>query len=154
MNDTDLRPSDFTTIDSFPLRWRWTQATHAILPPRALATIHPLTVAAATRLGPVAARLCSEDKFNQPTQSLNTESLMVHDVAAWLGALPVKPDQLVIVSWANDTAVQTQWDTFVAYWDDFCYPSSDDVAVWTPSNEWVLCYRHYERFEFRSRAAA
>ena len=37
--------------------------------------------------------------------------------------------QTVIVHWDNTTAVETTWEVFAHYWDDFCYPSSDDVDI-------------------------
>jgi hypothetical protein len=75
-------------------------------------------------------------------------------VEGWLGALPVPPDQVVIVSWDRETAVQTDWQFFCRFWDDFCYPSSDDVTVTTTGDDWLVCYEHFEVLTFYRRQRA
>ncbi len=71
-----------------------------------------------------------------------------------LEALAISPSDPVIVSWDRQTAVITQWATFVRHWDAFCYPSSDDVTVWSPSDDWTLCYRHFQVLEIGRRRPA
>ena len=39
-------------------------------------------------------------------------------------------------------AICVSWGVFCEYWDDFCYPASDDVAIWSLSQEWFLIYDH------------
>jgi hypothetical protein len=58
------------------------------------------------------------------------------------------------VRWDASTAVRTTWDVFTEYWDDFCYPSSDDVEVFPQSGEWLLLYHHWEQFEWGHRRQA
>ena len=50
----------------------------------------------------------------------------------------------VILSWDEETALNTTWGTFAHYWDDFCYPSSDDLVVFPDHLEWCVFYAHYE----------
>jgi hypothetical protein len=69
-------------------------------------------------------------------------------VRAWLTTLPVEPGASILLSWDVETAVATDWQTFLAYWDDFCYAGSDDVTVWSPGAPWYLCYDHEEVFRF------
>jgi len=40
------------------------------------------------------------------------------------------------------------WSVFCEYWDDFCYPSSDDVNIFLGNGEFFLRWHHYEVFEF------
>jgi hypothetical protein len=40
------------------------------------------------------------------------------------------------------------WDTFVKYWGDFCYPSSDDVEIFAEGGPLVLRWRYDEIFEY------
>jgi hypothetical protein len=42
---------------------------------------------------------------------------------------------------------------FVGRWDDFCFPSSDDVTVYPADERWLLEYAHREEFVFRRAAA-
>src|SRR3712207_6991725 len=55
--------------------------------------------------------------------------------------LPAEPPDWVIVRWDESTAVRTTWEVFTRYWDDFCYPLSDDVAVFPDSGAWLLLYQ-------------
>ena len=64
----------------------------------------------------------------------------------------IAPTEAVLISWDARTAAMTDWELFVAHWDDFCYPASDDVTVFPLGGEWVLCYHHYEVFQFRQTA--
>ena len=45
-------------------------------------------------------------------------------------------------------AICVSWGVFCQYWDDFCYPASDDVTIWPLSEEWFLIYDHSEKFFF------
>ena len=74
------------------------------------------------------------------------------DVRERLRGLPPAPDERVLVLWDARTALVTEWAVFVESWDDFCYPSSDDVSVLPLVDDWVLCYRHYEVMQFRTRS--
>jgi hypothetical protein len=43
------------------------------------------------------------------------------------------------------------WGIFCKYWDDFRYPSSDDLLVWSQQEDWFLYYGHHEIFEYGTR---
>jgi len=86
------------------------------------------------------------------------ESRMVHvaeDPAAaraWLGSLPIAADSRVFVAWNRTTGLSLPWREFIAYWDDFCYPSSDDIFVFPQLGSGTLAWNHYEVFEFAENA--
>jgi len=65
-----------------------------------------------------------------------------------LTALPIASEQRIVVEWDRVDVLETSWRTFRDYWDDFCYPSSDDVTICPVDGGWVLCYHHWERFSF------
>lgn len=50
----------------------------------------------------------------------------------------------VFISWNRSTVVYTTKEIFIKFWDDFCYPSSDDVTVISELTNWVLLYNHIE----------
>jgi hypothetical protein len=129
------------TIQEFPLAWRWTQSSHTVLPPDVLARIRPLSSSKAAQVHQSSSRPHSgaADCFSTEDET---------SVRTWLRR--VQPDLLatVFVSWSADLAVETSWDIFTEYWDDFCYPSSDDVTVVPVAGSWRLIYHHYEQFEF------
>ena len=143
-----LTESDFVPLETFSLAWRWTQESHASLPAATLARIRPLAAEPAALIAPEATELC----IGGDTATLRSAAGDPARVRDWLATLPVEPTATVLASWDVETAVVTDWQTFVAYWDDFCYPSSDDVTVWNPQGAWYLCYDHEEVFRFGRRA--
>ncbi len=54
----------------------------------------------------------------------------------------------IYIVWSPKLAVETTTDIFIKYFDDFCYPSSDDISIWPASNSWLLQYHHYEALSF------
>ena len=135
----------------FPLSWRWTQESHAVLPANILATIHPLTKPEADALTGQAQALWALDASARTSRF----AAFPEDhgkVQRALAALSIAPTTSVIVYWSTGLAVRTLWSTFTAFWDDFCYPSSDDVVVWPDLGSWALHYGHDEWFSFWRQA--
>lgn len=64
----------------------------------------------------------------------------------WLKGIRLTP-QRVTISWDRDRALNLPWSIFCEYWDDFCYPSSDDVDVFLENGKCFLRWTHYEVFE-------
>jgi len=75
----------------------------------------------------------------------------VEEIQRWLFTCSSDSNQTVIVSWDNNLAALVKWKVFCEFWDDFCYPSSDDVAIFPLSEEWMLFYSHSECFDFGKR---
>jgi hypothetical protein len=128
------------TIQEFPLAWRWTQRSHSVLPAEVLAGIRPLSASEAAGVSTAA-----------PAESATVVSRSASDsvdVRHWLRSVQPDSQARVYISWNRDWAVETSWHIFTEYWDDFCYPSSDDVTVVPTGGTWQLVYHHYEQFEF------
>ena len=64
-----------------------------------------------------------------------------------LEALNVDPATSIVLSWGSSTALETDWEVFVAHWDDFCYPASDDVSIRPIDGGWTLRYHRCEVFQ-------
>ena len=47
------------------------------------------------------------------------------------------------ISWNRTTCVYTTKEIFIKYWDDFCYPISDNVTIISEFTNWIYFYRHY-----------
>lgn len=139
----EFGPHDFVPLAEFSLRWRWTESTGNTLPPRALARIRALSAARAADLAPHVAYLCDERR--ELAREMRTDGEPAR-VSAWLRTLHIEPSTRLVVSWDAATAVVTDWELFCSYWDDFCYPASDNVTILPLSEEWVLCYDHHELF--------
>ncbi len=150
----ELTPGDFGSLSDFPLIGRWTRATHDVLPPDVLDSIRPLTV-------PAALAIASEaERRGKPKPAGGYDAVIAADApdpsaaARALEQLGIAAETPVIVSWSTELAVVCPWRVFVAYWDAFCYPSSDDVTIWSPAQPWTLNYRHWEIFELERSSAA
>ena len=142
-----------TNLDDFPLLWRWTQVTHSVLAPEVLATIRPLTQAAAQDQAAHASAIWQAPR-TPSVQHFEAPAERADDVRKNLEGLGLLPTTPIIVYWDMGLAVQTIWQTFTNHWDDFCYPSSDDVVVWSLTEPWALCYGHHEWFDYRPEAVA
>jgi hypothetical protein len=147
-----MTSSQFSSLAGFDLAWRWTQPSHAVLPPEVLATIRPFTLSAAAKLDAEAKRLVQTAHGERARFGASAE--IADEVRSRLQDLGISDSTAILVSWTPQVAVATLWGTFAAFWDDFCYPSSDDVTVWPEDGSWVLSYDHEELFEFRRTAVA
>lgn len=132
---------------TFELAWRWTQPSHNVLPPEVMAQIVPVEEVTAPT------GLTVRDQLNR-AQLIDIRSMGTFDVDGarqWLRKLPVDPTEKIIIDWGLRSAVQTTWEIFTRFWDDFCYASSDDVEIFPPSAGWILLYHHWELFEWGRR---
>jgi hypothetical protein len=148
---TELDSSDFVSMDVFPLGWRFSSDRVGDLSSELQARIHPLSAELAAHLGKIAKGLCREGATFGVTFRSDDPP---HAVRAQLLALPPDPMTDIVVSWDAKTALVTDWQSFVDHWDDFCYPSSDDITIWPLDRSWTLCYRHFEIFQFDAHLRA
>jgi len=136
-------------IKDFPLAWRWTQSSHAVLPTHVLALLTPLEGAQTDLLYRRGEKVFSDAAATPPSEH-HSESADATRV--WLQKLPVPANDPVFVVWSRDVGISLPWQTFVAYWDDFCYPSSDDAFVFYESSNACLAWRHHEVFWYAESA--
>jgi len=132
-------------IERFPLAWRWTSPTHAVLPPQILAGLRPVEPSTAQKLH------ASVPSSLGPAALTHHASESEEQTSRWLRSLPVASDEVTIV-WGPELALALPWETFASYWSDFCYPSSDDAAVLFGAGGGVLLWHHYEVFEYSDGA--
>jgi len=132
-------------IKEFSLAWRWTQSSHAKLPEEVLKKLHPLSLEEA--------KLVADSlPQNFPPGATRYTSLDEEQTAIqWLVQLPIS-EQRIIISWDDETAISLPWSVFCEFWDDFCYPSSDDVDICLENGQHFLRWNHYEVFEYDSSA--
>ena len=139
------------TAQDFPLASRWTQSERGPMPSSVLARITPMTPFGAVRLNMRAMTFFQKSRTLSPevfsTIIANPVEIPAEKTREWL--LKQHPgDCPVFVSWRAELALETSWHIITDYWDAFCYPSSDDLAVWPENEQWVLAYYHNETFEF------
>ena len=150
---------DCRSLNTFRLAWRWTDARYNILPPAVLDDIRPLKAdkaeTLATFLRPQ--RQGSEAEGFMPpgyrlVDQIDCSSNDVNTVRNWLAAKIPHLAEHVVVFWQSNEAVLTSADIFCHYWDDFCYPASDDVDILPQNGDWLLVYWHEEVFFFGQRS--
>ncbi len=79
---------------------------------------------------------------------LRTELTDFSLIQNWLRSKIFDEQEFIVVLWKKDLAVRTTSEIFCNYWDDFCYPSSDDVSISPMNLNWLLFYQHDEYFCF------
>jgi len=128
-------------IEDFPLAWRWTNPKYAVFPENVLQELLPLSADSAGQLSALALHALQHQKLEfEPSE----------DAAAtqrWFESLAV-PSGRVSVVWDKHTALSVPWSLFCAYWNDFCYPFSDDVDIFLSDNRLLLRWRHDGLFEY------
>ena len=72
-------------------------------------------------------------------------------ISEWLASLGINGS--LHLSYDEKTALVTPAELFIEYWDDFLYPSTDNVFITTDDGSWILQFFHYERLEFRTISA-
>ena len=150
----ELTDTDFQPLEQFRLKWRWTDPKWNQLPEDALSQIRPLTKEKAQEFwqrnhGYIDASGLSDKMFESVLRF--DARWEIQKVCDWLLQQVSDRGLLVIASWESGVAVLVSWDVFCDYWNDFCYPSGDDVLVWPLSGEWAMFWYHEEMFFFGRR---
>jgi hypothetical protein len=149
-----LSKEDFISFDEFNLKWRFTEEKYNRLPAEDLVGIQPLSESKSTEFNRYAQTFLGNASLLRSEFS-RIELLNISDdheaVRDWLWAKKIYPDTKVVVSWDKTDCVITSWRVFCKYWDDFCYPGSDDILVWSSAGDWLLYYCHNGIFEYGTK---
>ena len=157
VNLPGLRPDDFVPLETFELAWRWTDAKYALFSEEDLRSIRPLAPAAAQRIAKpleslVAPHGLAAESFANIEHT--PASGDVESVTRWLQArVPDRDLSVYVVWWHGGHVVRVPWELFARRWNDFCYPSSDDVSVYPVTSGWMALYGHHEELWFGREAA-
>lgn len=146
-----IEEEDYEPLESFPLLWRWNDARRNEPPSEALNDIQPLRKEKARELCQYSMTFSNRNglipeffvKIEETAAAVENENAQ-----RWLLLKVPQEKSKVVVSWTNDLAVLVSWEVFCQYWDDFCYPATDDVAIFPLSEDWMLLYDHAEAFSF------
>ncbi|MBG9995992.1 hypothetical protein I6F50_13040 [Pseudoalteromonas sp. NZS127_1] len=132
-------------IEDFSLAWRWISASHGDFSKDTLNKLIPLSEEQARAL-------IAATPINFPVGAKRFDSTEGSELTRqWLKGL-VNDSQTITICWDQETALTLPWLIFCDHWDDFCYPSSDDINFYLESGELFLRWNHYEVFEFDSSA--
>ena len=141
-------------LRDFPLAWRWTDEKYALLPQDVLERIEPHARDVAEKLFQASLAFHDSEGLNERMFScdrIETVGVGRERVTDWLLARHEDMETRVFLSWQPDAAVSTTWGIFARYWEEFCYPASDDLDVWSAAESWVLLYHHEEFMQFGKR---
>lgn len=153
-----LAESDYAPLAEFPLLWRWTDPKYVLLSEEQLSHIRPLNACAAQKAHSLG-RLCIQDRSRRPSIEVFEPSVECDtsgdpsDGRCWLEDLTrsLSPSENIVITWTEELAVATKLSVFVKYWDDFCYPMTDDTTVFPFDISWVIQYWHEEVLYFAKR---
>jgi hypothetical protein len=134
-------------IDEFPLAWRWTESSHSVLPADVIASMTPLNGDEVARLHQQGTKL-----FLAVTSSVRYLARETEATRSWLKTLPFEGDRRILLAWSNVLGLSLPWHSFITYWSDFCYPSSDDIFIFPDVGSGALAWNHDEVFEFVGNA--
>ena len=147
----EIEENDFQPLDSFPIKWRWTDSHWNKLPDESLKKLHPLTESKADEIFHYFLKFYDQSGIDKSLfeniEQIDTSGEKL-EICHWLLSCLPNLNQTIIVSWNNRMAVLVEWKVFCEYWDDFCYPASDDVTIFPISEEWSLLYSHDEYLNF------
>ena len=141
--DFGIMSEDFEQIETDRFVWRWNEGIRPFirpLKPAKARAIYAIMLDYISRWG----CMLSEEYFS----SVDILDSNAHDTEAsqWLGERAGPSTTDVLVAYRPGQAYLVAWDIFHAHWNDFCYPSSDDVIVTPLTEEWVLLFYHEEIF--------
>ena len=122
-----------------------------MLPDSILAQMKPLDFASSAQLDDRLKSFVARDALIRGQFDILREHDTTQSSEEFLASLGTEDTTELFLSWDFQTAIKTTWSIFRSYWDDFCYPASDDVGVTPLDDSWLLCYHHEEMFEFGIR---
>lgn len=141
-------------LTDFPLAWRWTDKEHTVLPDHALSHISPQDPEQAQSLHRLSLQFLGSDSLSPQQFTIEQLSLGTQEpqpITNWLHEKHQQQETQVFLSWAQDMAVITNWGILTKYWQDFYYPSSDDLVVWPEHLGWAVLFHHAEFIQFGKR---
>ena len=137
-------------LKDFELNWRWEKSHNPNISDSEKAKIEPVSVIESKRLNKIIEYFEIEgnlkndyietDWIYASSESDETKKLFRRKLAS----ITEKWNESLIVSWDQTTTLKITKEIFLKYWDDFCYPSSDDVTIISVETNWIMYYRHYE----------
>ncbi|MBB6681199.1 hypothetical protein H4O20_07055 [Aequorivita sp. 609] len=142
--------SEIIDLKEFELNWRWEKTHNPDISDLEKAQIEPVSEIESKRLNKVIDYFEIEDNLSNDfieTDWISASSENDEKIDTFrnkLTSILDTWDENVIVTWNRTTALKTTKEIFLKYWDDFCYPSSDDVTIISEETNWVMFYRHFE----------
>lgn len=146
-----INVTDYILMDSFPLKFRFTDEKYHKLSVVDLARIKPLRKEKSKEINENFGKFITNCQLSSEMLQGIVSIGEVHesaDIAKWLKQRETSFEGEIIVSWDVDNCVVTDFQLFSDNWDDFCYPGSYDVIIVSKDQKSYLYYCHEDIFEF------
>lgn len=137
-------------MDDFALKWRWDNTHNPNISISEMKEIQPLSEVESKRINKIIDYF--ENEYNlkgmyQQTDWISATAESDEKIERFrnqLSSIIEKWNDGVIITWNRSTTLRTTKSVFLKYWDDFCYPSSDNVTVISEDVNWIMFYNHIE----------
>lgn len=140
--------NEIIEFDEFQLGWRFKPNSIDENLKSDLMSIKPLSIRASLELS----KFLKESKLHNQFPFKNdffkeVEIIGINDLGKslfqeWLYHKLPQHNNLVYLSWDDDTAAMTSWELFVKYYDYFHYSGSDDLTIFDSSLNWSVVFHH------------
>jgi hypothetical protein len=135
-------------IRKFELAWRWTDPKYTVFPDSTVKKLIPLDNKVASDIDKKIRTFYDGPKLKRKLLYSWQRYDAENSCSSFLEGLEIIDETIIILSWDIDTALKTNWSVFRTYWDDFCYPVSDDLTILPEDESWLLAYFHEQVFEY------
>ena len=146
----EIDNKEIIPLNEFVLAWRWKKTHNPDITESEKELIQPVTEIESKRLNKVIDFFELEDNlrknYNQ-TDWVSADSENDKKIERFRMLLKEKLESWnddVIITWNRRMSLKTTKKIFIKYWDDFLYPSSDDVTIISQKTNWIIFYRHFE----------
>jgi len=153
----DLNLNEIIALDDFELGWRWDTLHNTGISTEDKIQLKPLSITESKSLYKIINFFESESNLSngfQPSGWILASSETKESTdkfSNYFQELTRNYKENIFISWNRSTCLYTTKDIFIRNWDDFCYPSSDDITIISELTNWVYFYNHIEVGQFWSR---
>jgi hypothetical protein len=144
-------------LNTFSLKWRFTNDDPDNLPAQDLEQLKPLDKKASEFLFAYISKIGLHQDypfkkgFFQAIDKVNIIEGNEKEIKQWLHHCGLAFDSPVFLSWNKENSMIVPWKLLIKYFDSFYYPSSDDLSVIDSSFSWALLFFHANEIYFGTK---
>lgn len=153
----ELDTNEIISFEDFELSWRWDSIHNPDISIEDKVQFKPLSIQESKRINKIIDYFELESnlyKSFEPTDWIRASSETLDSIEKFSNdfkKLTQDYNENLFISWNRTTCIYTTKDIFIKYWDDFCYPGSDDITIISEMTKWVYFYNHIEVGRFWER---
>ena len=147
---------DYDRLENFKYISRWVNSPDTTLSSSALTQIRVLKPEKAAQIDEYLSPICGDKLYRYIFPVLKAEVSFdefldirhlsnmddAQNVRTWFLSLAIPSETMMVFLWEKYVAVETTWQVFVNYWDDFCYFGQDDIYIGAVDGPWYLLFFH------------